>query len=649
MIRPDTISLIKETARIEDVVGDFVRLKRRGANMTGLCPFHNEKTPSFSVSPAKGIYKCFGCGAAGDSVKFVMELEHFSYPDALKFLAKKYGITVEEKELTTEEKVAYDVRESLFAVNEFAQKHFQNNLWETEAGKTIGLSYLYERGFSEATIRNFGLGFAPNAWDNLKVASQASGYKENYLQTLGLLTSGERVVDMYRDRITFPIHNISGRVVGFGARVLVSKPNSPKYINSPENEIYSKRNSLYGLFQAKKAIIREDCCYLVEGYTDVISLQQAGIENVVASSGTSLTQEQIRLIRRLTPKVVVLYDGDAAGIKASFRGIDLLLDEGMKVKVVRFPEGEDPDSFARSRDSETLSEFLKTAAKDFIRFKVEILLAEAGTDPVKRAEMVRDIVKSIALVPDAIERSLLLRDCANLTEMDEGLLSRELLKIRKTQFAERNKLQKNDAPQDASEDAGTPVHPPAPEAETETLPPRYHLEKALVSLLIKHAGQTLRFPQEATEVNVAEFILEELKQDELSPQTPLFKAVFDEIAAIWEKGEIESLEKQLLDHNDDIIKDFAIDLYSPKYELSPLWESKFNILSEDPNLVLRQAIVRVVYSFKLQYIQDLMDVKREELKHSLSDEDLEIVLSELDNLMRLQVAFSNELTRVIIS
>jgi DNA primase len=645
MIRPDTISLIKESARIEDVVGDFVRLKRRGANMTGLCPFHNEKTPSFSVSPSKGIYKCFGCGAAGDSVKFVMEIEHLSYPDALKFLAKKYGITVEEKELTTEEKAAYDVRESLFAVNEFSQNHFQNNLWNTESGKTIGLSYLYERGFSEATIRNFGLGFAPNSWDNLKLAAQTSGFKESYLQTLGLLTSGEKAVDMYRDRITFPIHNISGRVIGFGARVLVSKPNSPKYINSPENEIYSKRNSLYGLFQAKKAIIREDCCYLVEGYTDVISLQQAGIENVVSSSGTSLTQEQIRLIRRLTPKVAVLYDGDAAGIKASFRGIDLLLDEGMKVKVVRFPEGEDPDSFAKSRDSDAISSFLKESAVDFIRFKVEVLLAEAGNDPLKRAEMVRDIVKSIALVPDAIERSLLLRDCANLTDMDEGLLSRELHKIRKAQFAERNKLPRQEA-HDEKEEA---PRIPDPKPESDVLPPRFHLEKALLSLLIKHAADTLKFPQEATEVSVAEFIIEELKQDELTPQIPLFKSLYERVCEHWEQGEIQLLEKNLIDHEDESIKSFAIDLFSPRYEMSPLWESKFNILTEDPLLVLRQAIVRAVYNFKLLYIMDLMERKREELKQPLSDEDLEILLAELDNLTKLQVAFSNELSRVIIS
>ncbi|MBL4667710.1 MAG: DNA primase, partial [Flavobacteriales bacterium] len=397
MIPKQTIDEIFDAAIIEDVVGDFVPLKKRGANYLGNCPFHNEKTPSFTVSPAKGIYKCFGCGKAGNSVNFIMEHEHYSYPEALRFLANKFNIEIEEEELSPEQKDAADERESLYIVSNYAAKYFHKQLLDSDEGKAIGLSYFLERGFREDIIETFQLGYNPDGWTAFTDEAEKAGHNLKYLDKSGLtIVKGDKKFDRFKGRVMFPIHNLSGRVLGFGGRILQANDKAAKYLNSPESEIYHKSKVLYGIYTAKKAISKENICYLVEGYTDVISLYQSGVENVVSSSGTSLTEGQIRLVKRFTPNITILYDGDAAGIKASFRGIDMILQEGMNVRVVLFPDGEDPDSYAKAHTTEELKDYITTNAQDFIRFKTSVLIKDVGNDPIKKAELIKDIVASIA-------------------------------------------------------------------------------------------------------------------------------------------------------------------------------------------------------------------------------------------------------------
>ena len=427
MIPKETVSQIIETARVDEVVGEYVSLKKRGANLLGLCPFHNEKTPSFTVSPAKGIYKCFGCGKAGSSVNFIMEHEHYTYPEALKYLARKYNIEIEEEELSAEQIQEANEKESLYIVTQFAASYFEEQLWKSENGRAIGLSYFKERGFHETTIEKFKLGFSPDEWEAFTKAALEKGYKLDFLEKTGLsIVKGEKQFDRFKGRVMFPIQNISGRVIGFGGRTLSADKKTAKYLNSPESEIYHKSKVLYGLNFAKKSIVENDNCYLVEGYTDVISFHQNEVENVVSSSGTSLTAEQIKLIKRYSSNITILFDGDAAGIKAAFRGIDMILEEGMNVKVIAFPEGEDPDSYAKSHSSEELKKFLKNNAVDFIRFKTTLLLEETTNDPIKRAGLIKEIVQSIALIPEPISRSVYLQECSKLLEIDEQSLLSEL-------------------------------------------------------------------------------------------------------------------------------------------------------------------------------------------------------------------------------
>lgn len=442
MITQKTITEIFETAKIEEVVGDFVNLRRRGVNMIGLCPFHNEKTPSFTVSPNKGIYKCFGCGKGGNSVNFVMEHEQFSYPDALRYLAKKYGIKIEEKQLSPEQDLERQRKDSLFIINDFAVNYYHDNLINSDIGKSVGLSYFKQRGFREDTIKKFQLGFAFDKKDHLTLAMVNKGYNIDLLKTVGLTSKYGR--DFFRNRVQFPIHNLSGKVIGFGGRILVNDKKQPKYLNSPETEIYNKSRVLYGIYFAKKAIRQEDNCFLVEGYTDVISLNQAGIENVVSSSGTSLTVGQIQLIKRNTPNITILYDGDAAGIKAALRGLDLVLEQDMNVKVVLLPEGEDPDSFVQSVGTERFKQYVKEKAADFILFKTNLLIEETANDPIKRAELIKDIVGSIARIPDPIKRSVYVRECSGLMEISEQILVDEANKAVMRLVKNRRKEQQNE-------------------------------------------------------------------------------------------------------------------------------------------------------------------------------------------------------------
>ncbi len=676
MIHPDTIEQIKQAVRVEDVVGDFVRLKRRGANLIGLCPFHDERTPSFYVSPSKGIYKCFGCGAAGDGIRFIMDVEHFSYPEALKFLAGKYNIPVEEKEVTPEQRETFDLRESLFAVNDFAARFFTEHLWEHPKGQAIGLSYLRSRGFTDQTLKTFGLGYALDGWENIKTAAKDAGYREDYLQMVGLLTSGEKKVDMYRDRIMFPIHNMSGRVVGFGGRYLVKKENSPKYINSPESEIYNKRKILYGLFQAKKSIIKEDRCLLVEGYTDVMALHQAGVHHVVSSSGTALTTEQIRLIRRLTPNVTILYDGDAAGIKASFRGIDMLLEEGMNVRVILFPEGEDPDSFAKNRSSEEIAQFLSENEQDFIRFKVHVLHKEIGNDPVARAGMIREMVRTVALVPDTLTRTLLIKECAEITQMDETVLTHELGKIRREQFKDKQKAAnppEAGTPDGYPEGEWRPPTPqtPAPSADTTSFPE----QEELAVLLVEFGDTPLQFPGDEAPTTVQSFIVEDLHADELSFTKFPFDLVWNEALRGLEENLPAFSQEQWLNHENADIRNFAIGALTSPYQLSENWEKKHGILSEPPEQILRNRVKKAVISFKLRHIQDLIQALQIELKtlseHNVSSADVRSddfsekvtqeaakqareerelrILEELQALDAIKKQISAELSRVILT
>ena len=426
MIDRETVDRIYAAANIVDIIGEYVTLKRKGVNYQACCPFHNEKTPSFVVSPSKGVYKCFGCGKGGNAVTFLMEHENITYPEALKMVAKRYGIEVKEKEMTEEEVRRNDDRESMFALNGWAAEYFANYLHRETEGQSVGLAYFRQkRGMTDATIRKFGLGFCPAKGDRMSKDALAAGYKQEFLVSTGLSLQRESdgsLYDRFRDRVIFPVHNISGRIVAFGGRTLRTDKQVAKYQNSPESEIYSKKRELYGLYFAKKAIQQQDFAIMVEGYTDVISMHQAGVENVVASSGTALTQGQIRLIHRFTSNITVLYDGDAAGIKAALRGIDLLLEDGMNVKVVLLPDGEDPDSFARKHNASQFAEFIRQNETDFIRFKTRLLLDDAGTDPIKRSALISDIIRTVAIIPDNIARSLYIRECSTMMEIDEMLL-----------------------------------------------------------------------------------------------------------------------------------------------------------------------------------------------------------------------------------
>ncbi len=550
---------------IVEVVSDFVSLKRRGANYWGLCPFHDDKSPSFSVSQSKGVCKCFSCGKGGSAIHFIMEHEQLSYYEALKYLAKKYHIEVQEKELTDEEKQKRTDRESMFIINAFAQEFFSKSLLETEEGRSVGMAYFRERGFNEDIIRKFGLGYSPEKRDALAQESQKQGYKTEYLLKTGLCREGQgnRIYDLFAGRVMFPVYSVSGKVVAFGGRVLKSGVKISKYFNSPESDIYHKSNELYGIFQAKRAIEKQKCCYLVEGYTDVLSMHQSGIENVVASSGTALTPGQIRLIHRFTDNITVLYDGDAAGIKASLRGIDLILQEGLNIKVVLLPDGEDPDSFSKSQSAESFIQYIKSHETDFIRFKTQLLLDDAGNDPIKRAEIISNIVQSISLIPDAIVRSVYVQECSRLLEIDEHILLSELNKMRKKRAEQQTPRDRYLQPEPRPEQppitpesfgnnlpgqdipmGDTPPPPslsdiPATADEIEQLSqieltrerkrisPLDKYERALVRYVIRYGYRNLFETEEGNWQKVWEYVIEELSSDAITLGNPLYNQIIE--------------------------------------------------------------------------------------------------------------------------
>jgi DNA primase len=610
MIDQPTIDRIRDAANIVDVVSDFVTLRRRGVNYVGLCPFHSDKSPSFYVSPAKNICKCFACGSGGSPINFIMQHEQLDFYDALRFLAKKYNIEVKEKELTDEEKAIRSDRESMLIVNNWAQGYFSTQLWEHQEGASVGLRYFKERGFREDTIRKFQLGYSLDERDALYREATRSGYKKEFLEKTGLVIAyeGGNVNDRFRGRVMFPVHSLSGKVVAFGGRVLKKDEKTAKYVNSPESEIYHKSNELYGIFLAKHAMVKEDRCFLVEGYTDVISMHQAGIENVVASSGTALTVPQIRLIHRFTDNITVLYDGDAAGIKAALRGIDLLLEEGMNVKVVLLPDGEDPDSFARAHNATQFVDFIRQNETDFIRFKTRLLLADAAGDPIKRSALIKDIIRSIAIIPDNISRALYIHECSTMMEIDEKVLLNEVNQLCLKRDEKRQPPPSPTLPpQEKSGEAATAATAPAagasPPPAAATAAPRSPFEAeelALLRYVVRYGERVLySYTDEQTneekQIYVAEYIRSELEQDEMPLRNPLYKTILDEAATHCREDNFIA-SRHFLYHPQANVSRLATDLISEKYQLSK-YHTKFQEIKQEEDLLM-QLVPRDLLGFK---------------------------------------------------
>ena len=632
MIDEATKQRILDAAKIEEVVGDFVTLRRRGVNLIGLCPFHNEKTPSFTVSPSKNICKCFGCGKGGTPVNFIMQHEHLSYPNALRYLAKKYNIEIVEKELTAEEMQARTKRESMMALNEFAGRYFVDQLWRTEEGQSVGLSYFRERGFSDAILQKFQLGYSQNQYHAFSDEAIKSGFSATVLSDVGLATRSDRggMVDRFRGRVMFPVHSLSGRIVAFGGRVLVQTEKSAKYVNSPESEIYHKSNELYGIYFAKESMVQNDAVYLVEGYTDVLSMHEAGIQNVVASSGTSLTQGQIRMIHRFTSNITVLYDGDAAGIKASIRGIDLLLEEGMNVKVVLLPDGDDPDSFAKKHNANELIEYIKEHQVDFIQFKSGLLLEDAGNDPIKKSQLINDIVQSIAVIPDAITRSLYIQECAIRFSVRESLLGEAVQKLRQQKQVQKP-VQEPAPIASATASVIVPIEPEIAQKAGAELPYTYNQEQVIMRYLVNYGKCNLSFydaeSNEHIQIPLATYVDLMLAEDEMPLQFPLHVQLLQEALQV----EQTDLRTYFLNHTNLSIQNYVFSLVEDKYEHCR------NSKDEDPNKLtsqLSQEMPQVILEFKLRTVKGRLKEVSEAIKQAQVQQDG----AQLAQLIQQQVA-----------
>jgi DNA primase len=646
----ETVDQILQAARIEEVVGEFVTLKKRGSNMWGVCPFHNEKTPSFSVNPARNIFKCFGCGKAGDSAKFLMEHEHFTYPEALRYLAKKYNIKIEEKQQTAEEIMQQSLREKMFNINEFADKYFVDTLWNTEEGKTIGLEYFRERGYLNPIIEKFHLGYNPDSahWDAFTEHAKKNGYSEELLEQIGLSIKGSKgLYDRYHGRVMFPIHSLTGRVIGFGGRILVNDKKSPKYQNSPESEIYDKKQTLYGIYFAKNAIARQDECILVEGYFDVLRMHQIGIENVVASSGTSLTMEQIRLVKRYTKNITMLYDGDAAGIHAALRGTDMILSEGMNVRVVVLPPEHDPDTFAKEFSVEYVSNYLKENAKDFIRFKTELLLKDAENDPIKRGQVIRDIVETISVIPDSIFRITYVKECSRLLDMPEQTLTNELNKILRAKLKKTLGIDDNVVPETDT----TTVKPKQEETVEDQLPAGYYQERELVKLLLMYGKEMIvdeRMDEDGQkvyeQVSVAQMIIDDLKMDDFLFTNVVNRKIFDIFDQAIDAGYIPD-DQVFVSHEDETIAQLAADLLSTPYKLDQ-WE-KYGIFVKREEDMLKATVLSSIYRYKDLIIEERRKAVEEELKTATDPADQLILLKQKKDLDDIRKQINKELGIVI--
>jgi DNA primase len=622
MIDQATIDRILDAAQIVEVVSDFVTLRKRGVNYVGLCPFHNEKTPSFSVSPSKGLCKCFSCGKGGNAVHFIMEHEQMSYPEALRYLAKKYNIEIKERELTNEEKEVQSNRESMFIVNNFARDYFQNILKNHIDGRSIGLAYFRQRGFRDDIIDKFQLGFSTEGRDALAQEALRKGFKQEFLVKTGLCyeTDDHKLRDRFWGRVMFPVHTLSGKVVAFGGRVLSTENKKlAKYVNSPESEIYHKSNELYGIYFAKQAIVKQDRCFLVEGYTDVISMHQSGVENVVASSGTSLTPGQIRLIHRFTNNITVLYDGDMAGIKASIRGIDMLLEEGMNIKVCLLPDGDDPDSFARKHNATEFQNFIQEHETDFIRFKAQLLMEDAGKDPMKRAELINDIVRSIAVIPEAIVRDVYIKECGQLLRIEDKLLVSEVAKRRELQAEKGNKpIASNNAPTPQPGEMPPPFPPEEMEADTyQSFIPQegkegqefYKYERLIIQMIVRYGEKVMcnLTDEEGNEVpvTVVEYVINDLKEDELAFHNPLHRRILSEASEHIHDQEFAS-ERFFVAHPDPKISTIATELASDRYQLSKYHSKTQKLVTDEERLY--EMVPMLMINFKNAIVA-------EELKH----------------------------------
>ncbi|WP_165157432.1 DNA primase [Parabacteroides sp. ZJ-118] len=656
MIDQPTIDRILDAANIVDVVSEFVTLRKRGVNYVGLCPFHSDKSPSFYVSPSKNICKCFACGEGGTAVHFIMKHEQLSYFDALRFLAKKYHIEIQERELTEKEKQIRSDRESMLIVNSWAGQYFSTLLREHVEGKSVGMRYFAERGLREDIIRKFQLGYSLDQRDALYKTAIKAGYKREFLEKTGLVITYDNgnVNDRFRGRVIFPVHTLSGKIVAFGGRVLKKDEKTAKYVNSPESEIYHKSNELYGIYFAKQAIMKQDRCFLVEGYMDVIGMHQVGVENVVASSGTALTQGQIRLIRRFTNNITVLYDGDAAGIKAALRGIDMLLEEGMNVKVVLLPAGEDPDSFARTHSASEFAEFISRNETDFIRFKTKLLLAEANGDPIKRSALISDIIRTVAIIPDTIARSVYIRECSTTLEIDEQVLLNEVNKIRlHKEENQASKSVRNAPPEDyiPKEEAAPPPTPPdeAPTAPDIHSPqprrsPFEAYELALLRYIVRYGERVLYdyVDEESNErviMRVADYIRFDLERDDLTFYTPTFKQMLDE-AAEHCRDEGFMASRYFLAHPDPNISRVAANLISDKYQLSK-YHTKFRELEQEENK-LDYLVPREIYSMKEAYILHKIKDIQVKIKEAQNRGDMEQIFDLMKQNARL-----NEIKNVL--
>lgn len=657
MIKQEVVDKVLDTARIDEVVGDFVPLKKRGTSLIGNCPFHDEKTPSFNVSVAKGIYKCFGCGAGGDSLKFVMEIEKFSYPEAIRYLANKYHIQVEEVERSPEQMAKQDKRESLFVLSKWAGQYFVDQLWDSEEGRSIGLSYFKERGYREDIIRKFALGYSPDKWEALVTAAENAGFQKEYIKEIGLAIQREdqSLYDRFRGRVIFPIFNVTGRAIGFGGRTLKTEKSVPKYVNSPESEIYHKSDVLYGLNLAKKAISDTDICYLVEGYADVISMHQAGVENVVSSSGTSLTSGQIRLISRYTKNVTILYDGDAAGIKASLRGTDMLLEEGLNVKVLLFPDGHDPDSYVQKFGSAHFKEYIDKHPEDFVFFKTNILLKDSGNDPVKRAEVIRDVVESISLIPDEIKVSLYIRQCSTLLDMEERILLSELNKMRINKSAAKEKKAAASAgDQPPAEffaammgsDDGTAIPQPATAPQSPKLSPEILQERELIRILLNYGNELVTWDPEVENMPIAPYLINNF--DDISFEDPASAYIFDVFKKKMATFDIPEAKHFISDQQPGV-SDLAVTLIATRYELSPNWNDdkrKIYVTTELDHL--KSLVTETVYRLKKRKVERELQKIREELKSPQSAVDLEILMAKYKKYKDMEMMLGEYLGNTIV-
>ncbi len=615
MISRETIDEVKNRIDIVDVVSDFVTLKRSGQNYKALSPFSNEKTASFYVVPAKGIFKDFSSGKGGDGITFVMEHEGMSYLEAIRFLGKKYGVDIKEEQRSAEEQVQQSARDGLYIVMNYAKDHYKDILYNNEEGRSIGLSYFHERGFTERIIHKFELGYSINEWDHLYKDALGKGYAQEILEKAGLVIKKEdtgRTYDRFRGRVIFPVHNLSGKIVAFGARILTKEKDQPKYINSPETEIYHKSNVLYGMFQAKNAIRREDFCFLVEGYTDVISLHQADVDNAVASSGTALTEEQIKMIRRFTENVTVLFDGDAAGIKAALRGIDLVLKGGLNVRVVLLPDGEDPDSFSKRMGSTEFKKYLLDHTKDFISFKIDLYAADANRDPIKKAEAIREIVTSISLIPDAIKRSVYIQETSHLLKMDESVLVTELNKItlqgrqKKDQDRSREEVKVYSDPIE--------IEDIAPLGMTDNVTMVQAQERETIRLLLNYAESSYE------DNKVIDFLLAELEDVEFS--NSLYKEIYEVFRLGSERGEVIDTY-YFMEHGSENVKKAVTDLITFRYETSKNWAERFHIHIKQEKDIIQEVAYSNVLRLKFRLIQKLMDENLQQMKHAVDEIDLD--------------------------